>query len=50
VFVRSFPVFDREEITSLKESAPVYAQALALEARVREIARGPFALKRVRAA
>jgi hypothetical protein len=46
VFVRSFPVFDGEEITSSKESARVYAQALALEARVREGARGPCALKR----
>lgn len=34
MFVRSFPVFDGEEITTLKESARVYAQALALEARV----------------
>jgi hypothetical protein len=50
VFVRSFPVFDGEEITTLKESARVYAQALALEARVREGDRGPAALKRIRAA
>jgi len=50
VFVRGFPVFDGEEITSLKESARVYAQVLAPEAGVREGARGPSALKRVRAA
>lgn len=50
MFVRSFPVFDGEEITTLKESARVYAQALALEARVREGDRGPAALKRIRAA